>query len=213
MLHKAYLFLIKQMSDLSPEEYLVRITIMPVFALFALGNIVSLTIQFKISTVIQLIFYASLVFIYLIRSQSERISSSMTSNLIAVSGSVVGFLFLSDPKQQEIFIFQVIGIIGFFISLAGLWSLNKSFGVIAADRGIVTDGMYCFVRHPLYLGYLLTFSCFLIQNYTLWNLGVFISFLLLMTARLLHEEKLLEQNPEYVQYTKKVRWRILPYIW
>src|SRR5579872_5638486 len=41
---------------------------------------------------------------------------------------------------------------GQLIYVSALFSLNKSFGVVAANRGIKTRGLYRLIRHPVYLG-------------------------------------------------------------
>ena len=42
--------------------------------------------------------------------------------------------------------------IGLLIVIAGKVSLGRSFGLIPANRGIVSTGLYRLVRHPIYLG-------------------------------------------------------------
>src|SRR6185436_1953842 len=49
----------------------------------------------------------------------------------------------------------VLVIIGASLSLAGLISLGRFFGVRPAMRGLATRGTYRLVRHPLYLAYVL----------------------------------------------------------
>jgi protein-S-isoprenylcysteine O-methyltransferase Ste14 len=48
------------------------------------------------------------------------------------------------------------------VALAGLFSLNKSMGVVAANRGVKTGGIYRVVRHPIYAGFLCSseLTCF-----------------------------------------------------
>ena len=40
----------------------------------------------------------------------------------------------------------------------GKLSLGRSFGLMPANRGVVSTGMYRLVRHPIYLGYLVTLA-------------------------------------------------------
>jgi hypothetical protein len=65
---------------------------------------------------------------------------------------------------------------GLLIVIAGKLSLGRSFGLMPANRGIVCSGLYRSVRHPIYLGYLLTHVAFVAANPTVWNM------LLLLTA-------------------------------
>ena len=46
--------------------------------------------------------------------------------------------------------------VGLAIVAAGKLSLGRSFGLLPANRGIVCAGVYRVVRHPIYLGYVIT---------------------------------------------------------
>src|SRR5262245_24157655 len=61
---------------------------------------------------------------------------------------------------------------GMLIVIAGKISLGRSFALIPANRGIVSSGLYRVVRHPIYLGYLITHVAFLAANPSVWNVGL-----------------------------------------
>src|SRR6476659_1604139 len=44
---------------------------------------------------------------------------------------------------------------GMALAVASKLYLNRSFGLIAANRGVKVKGPYQFVRHPMYLGYMI----------------------------------------------------------
>lgn len=91
------------------------------------------------------------------------------------------------------------------ISLAGLFSLNKSFGLVAANRGVKTSGMYAIVRHPIYAGYFLSFGAYLIQNMTLANAVIYTVFVAMKLLRVVAEERVLLQDPAYADYARHTR--------
>ena len=43
---------------------------------------------------------------------------------------------------------------GLLVVIGGKLSLGRSFGLMPANRGVVSSGLYRIVRHPIYLGYL-----------------------------------------------------------
>src|SRR5260370_25717649 len=45
---------------------------------------------------------------------------------------------------------EVVQLFGLVLVLSALWTLNRSFGLAPAHRGLVTRGLYGVVRHPLY---------------------------------------------------------------
>jgi protein-S-isoprenylcysteine O-methyltransferase Ste14 len=103
-----------------------------------------------------------------------------------------------------------VGAIGLLIVIAGKLSLGRSFGLIPANRGIVSSGLYRLVRHPIYMGYLVTHVAFLAANPMLWNFALLIVADLGLLARAVCEERTLALDEQYRVYQTKVRWRVLP---
>lgn len=88
--------------------------------------------------------------------------------------------------------------------------LGRSFGVIAANRGVKVAGPYQFVRHPMYAGYLMTHIAFLLSRPSLYNLVIYSIALALQIVRLGREEQLLAKDPHYKAYMDQVRYRLIP---
>ena len=87
---------------------------------------------------------------------------------------------------------------------------------IQAERKqqVVSTGVYGFVRHPMYLGGILLFigTPLLLGSIYGVLIGVLISFLLV--ARIIGEERMLVKELEgYADYRKKVKYRLIPFIW
>ncbi|WP_336597302.1 methyltransferase family protein [Paraburkholderia bengalensis] len=89
-------------------------------------------------------------------------------------------------------------------------SLRRSFGILPANRGVVSTGAYRFVRHPMYLGYLVEDVGFLLSNFGGQNLLVFGIQFALQACRITREERLLSDDALYRAYTSNVRYRVLP---
>jgi protein-S-isoprenylcysteine O-methyltransferase Ste14 len=99
---------------------------------------------------------------------------------------------------------------GLFLSLYAKASLWRSFGLVAANRGVKSTGPYRFVRHPMYLGYTITQVGFVLLNPVWTNFALYGSALLLQILRLRAEEALLSQDPAYAAYMKTTRFRLAP---
>ena len=85
---------------------------------------------------------------------------------------------------------------------------------VASGQRTITTGPYAVVRHPMYLGWLVTFLGIPLALGSWWTLLTIVPLTLLFAWRLLDEEMFLAQNmPEYVAYRNKVRYRLAPFIW
>jgi protein-S-isoprenylcysteine O-methyltransferase Ste14 len=100
--------------------------------------------------------------------------------------------------------------LGLSVVIGGKLSLGRSFGLMPANRGIVSTGLYRVVRHPIYLGYLITHVGFVAANPTPWNAVTLIAADLALMWRAVCEEQTLGQDPSYQMYLQSVRWRVLP---
>lgn len=91
--------------------------------------------------------------------------------------------------------------------------LGRSFGLLPAQRGLVTAGPYRIVRHPIYFGYLIGHIGFLAANFSWRNAAVLALLYLAQVVRIQREEAMLTAgDSHYLDYQKKVRWRLLPYV-
>jgi len=99
---------------------------------------------------------------------------------------------------------------GLLIVVAGKMSLGYSFGLLPANRGVMERGLYRVVRHPIYLGYLLSHIPFLAAHPSGWNAAVLLIGDGALIVRALYEEETLVRDPQYVRYCQVVKWRLLP---
>ena len=100
--------------------------------------------------------------------------------------------------------------LGFLLQLWAKLTLRRSFGVVAANRGVKASGPYRLVRHPMYAGYALTHIGFLLSGPALWNVAVYGATLAIAVRRVLAEERVLMQDPAYRALAEKCRYRLLP---
>lgn len=145
-----------------------------------------------------------------------RVPAKRDWRLVPVIVSVCGtFYFLAVRLDPGIRLIPESS--GAFLCGAGiLWqlyakaSLRRSFGIVPANRGIVSSGAYRWVRHPIYLGYVIADMGFLLTNFGAWNVMVYGGLFTLQVTRIIQEERFLASDPAYAEYRSKIRYRVLP---
>ena len=84
---------------------------------------------------------------------------------------------------------------------------------VEEGQQVVDTGLYGIVRHPMYTAAILLFTMIPPILGSWYGLIPFAFFPVLMILRLLDEEKLLTKElPGYAAYKKKVRYRLIPFI-
>ena len=104
-------------------------------------------------------------------------------------------------------------LVGFAISVSAQISLRRSFGIVAANRGVRTGGVYGLVRHPMYLGYFLGNLGFLLLNPALWNVAVYTVWTACQLYRVRAEERVLSGDSTYMAFANRVRYRLVPFVY
>jgi protein-S-isoprenylcysteine O-methyltransferase Ste14 len=99
---------------------------------------------------------------------------------------------------------------GLLITILAKVALNRSFGLVAANRGVKNRGPYRIVRHPMYLGYFLTEAGFLLGNFNLQLVALYAVAWTAQILRVLEEERILGCDPAYAAYSKAVSFRVVP---
>jgi protein-S-isoprenylcysteine O-methyltransferase Ste14 len=83
------------------------------------------------------------------------------------------------------------------------------------ERGqtVISTGMYSVVRHPMYAGALLLFVASPLLLGSVWGLIMSLILIVMIAVRSIGEEAMLKQELEgYRDYVKKVKWRMIPFI-
>jgi protein-S-isoprenylcysteine O-methyltransferase Ste14 len=104
----------------------------------------------------------------------------------------------------------IVSAFGLMVVILGKATLGRSFGVAPANRGIVVRGPYGLVRHPIYTGYLVTHTGFLLANPTPWNIAIIVVSDAALVVRALMEERVLKADAEYQGYCERVGWHLVP---
>ncbi len=82
------------------------------------------------------------------------------------------------------------------------------------EQEVISTGMYSLVRHPMYVGVLIMYIPTPVALGSYWGLIPFALLPLSLALRILNEEKVLKENLNgYTEYCKRIRYRLIPYIW
>jgi protein-S-isoprenylcysteine O-methyltransferase Ste14 len=82
---------------------------------------------------------------------------------------------------------------------------------VAPDQKVISTGPYAIVRHPMYVGGTLLFVGTALALGSCWGLLALLGMMPALIWRMLDEERLLKANlPGYIEYCRKVRWRLVP---
>jgi len=150
--------------------------------------------------------------LFLFRRHADLFSSKV-EDYVCTTLSLALPMFLQPVSPQDASISGLfLELMGAVVVLAAFLSLNRSFGIAPENRGIKTKGLYRFVRHPMYLGYLLTETGFLLGNFSTYNVLIFVAAGLFLVLRLMAEERFLKRDPVYESYMKKAPWKLIPLI-
>jgi protein-S-isoprenylcysteine O-methyltransferase Ste14 len=82
------------------------------------------------------------------------------------------------------------------------------------EHKVVTGGLYRYVRHPWYVGLILSFFSLPLALGSLYSFIPAGVLTILLVIRIFIEEKTLcKELPGYEEYCRTVKYRIIPYIW
>lgn len=126
-----------------------------------------------------------------------RFGWSHISNTIVLIASIVllvGYALYAEVLRENVYLSRVIE--------------------VQEGQHVIDTGLYAFVRHPMYLAVTLLYLAIPIVLGSWWALLVMSPCILLLAARIKNEEQVLHQGlPGYTEYTKRVRYRMIPWIW
>lgn len=85
---------------------------------------------------------------------------------------------------------------------------------VQAGQKVVDTGLYGLVRHPMYAVTVWLFLAIPIVLGSWWSFLCFLPYVAVIVVRIKNEEQVLLRNLDgYADYQKRVRYRLLPFIW
>jgi protein-S-isoprenylcysteine O-methyltransferase Ste14 len=152
--------------------------------------------------------------LFLVRRDPLSVSGSTLAWIAAAVGSFA--MLLARPAGSGGLAHSVsepLQLVGVAIAVTSLGALGRSFGIVAANRGVRTAGLYRVVRHPVYLGYLVSWVGYVGENPSVRNTLLLLAGFIGQLIRIREEEHVLLHDTSYRRYTANVRRRLIPYVY
>jgi protein-S-isoprenylcysteine O-methyltransferase Ste14 len=138
-----------------------------------------------------------LVSSFIVAGLDYRLGWSHVSNLIVIIASVVllvGYALYAEVLRENVYLSRVVE--------------------VQEDQRVIDTGLYGIVRHPMYFAVALLYLAIPLVLGSWWALLVMSPCILLLAARIKNEEQVLHQGLNgYTDYTKRVRYRMIPWVW
>ena len=85
---------------------------------------------------------------------------------------------------------------------------------VETGQKVVSTGLYGLVRHPMYTGNVIMMAGIPLALGSYWGLVFVVPGVIVLALRIRDEERLLQEELNgYREYTGKVRYRLVPYMW
>jgi protein-S-isoprenylcysteine O-methyltransferase Ste14 len=201
------LFTRERLSDLG-----ARVAVGALFTLLSYNLLGDFMRTGRITGLLLLVSEALVVVLTIVRRPARLIDRSIGAGIVTAL-SVAGPPLLRTADGAGLLpdlATALLSAIGLTIVIAGKLSLGRSFGIVPANRGVVTRGPYEHVRHPIYAGYLITHFAFVLAHPLPLNLLILLIADSALVVRALLEERVLGSDAEYLLYCRRVSWHLVP---
>ncbi len=138
--------------------------------------------------------------------------------------SIIGFLIpgfdfrfnWSQVSPEIVIIANIMVFMGYWLVFFVFRENSYTSRIVEVEKGqkVISTGPYSVVRHPMYAGMIIMFLFTPSALGSWWGLLIFALFPVVLIFRILNEEKMLRRDlPGYLEYCRKVRYRLIPSIW
>ena len=138
-----------------------------------------------------------LVASFIVAGLDYRFGWSHVSNIIVAIASVLllmGYGLYAEVLRENVYLSRVVE--------------------VQDGQRVIDTGLYGIVRHPMYFAVTLLYLAIPLVLGSWWSLLVMLPCVFLLDLRIKNEEKVLHQGlPGYTDYTERVRYRMIPWVW
>jgi protein-S-isoprenylcysteine O-methyltransferase Ste14 len=85
---------------------------------------------------------------------------------------------------------------------------------VQENQKVIDTGLYRLVRHPMYFATILLFLSIPLILGSLVSFMIFLAYPFIIAKRIKNEERFLEEKLDgYTEYKKKVKYKVIPFVW
>ena len=229
----------KRNKTSNSRQLLIKVLIRLVLAIIVLGLIFFIpagSINFWEAWVYMGILFIPMIFvlIYLLKNDPELLERRMKikekeepqkvfiklSLLVFFIAFIIPGFDYSFEWSKVLFIVIIIAdlfiFIGYLLFFLVLKENTYASRIIEVEKGqkVISTGPYAIIRHPMYVAVLTMYVLSPLALGSYWAVLAILPLPVLVIFRIKSEEKILiDKLPEYREYTQKVKYRLIPYIW
>ena len=134
---------------------------------------------------------------FIVAGLDYRLGWSHVSTIIVIIASallLVGYALYAEVLRENTYLSRVVE--------------------VQEGQHVIDTGLYRLVRHPMYLAVTLLYLAIPLVLGSWWALLVMSPCIFLLIVRIKNEEQVLRGGlPGYTEYTKRVRYRMIPWVW
>jgi len=229
----------KRNKTSNSRQLLIKVLIRLVLAIIVLGLIFFIpagSINFWEAWVYMGILFIPMIFvlIYLLKNDPELLERRMKikekeepqkvfiklSLLVFFIAFIIPGFDYSFEWSKVLFIVIIIAdlfiFIGYLLFFLVLKENTYASRIIEVEKGqkVISTGPYAIIRHPMYVAVLMMYVLSPLALGSYWAVLAVLPLPVLVIFRIKSEEKILiDKLPGYREYTQKVKYRLIPYIW
>lgn len=193
-------------------DLLARAIVCTLFTLMSINLLADFLATGRITGLLLLVSESLIVILTVVRRRARIVDHSLVGSLVTAV-SLAGPPLLRASSTSSLVpdgLTATMSALGLALVILGKLSLGRSFGIVPANRGVVARGPYLVVRHPIYMGYVVTHVAFLVAHPQPWNVFIVILADTALVARALIEERVLSADRGYRSYCRRVGWHFVP---
>lgn len=147
---------------------------------------------------------------YVRRATAPFVRTSAYAWLITLCGTVAPLLFRPTDDVSDFWGATLLQVTGLIMQMHVFRMLNGRPGTVVGGGDITTVGLFRYVRHPIYLAFMLSQYGYVLNHTSIYNLFVLAFATCFQILRVNEEERLLRDDEAYQEYAKLARWRVIP---